>query len=151
MLVTLPATSTAFYYLCAVTAAMFRFLLRIHSYHIISLPCIVPPRTEYIAAVGVDTISLYIIDRFSTTAQVITLPESLRPSAVSFDPVDSYFYYTDVQEKIIGRVQHSDVTQFDIIIRDGIESELLNISGEMNCFHINRCIRKKRGLENDVD
>lgn len=96
--------------------------------HYLFSPVIVPPRTEYIAAVGTDVSEILLFNRFGRQIQRLPLHESSRPSALSFDPIDGYFYYTDVQENFIGRVRLDDINQFDIIIRNGIESKFFVIN-----------------------
>ncbi|XP_071853363.1 low-density lipoprotein receptor-related protein 1-like isoform X2 [Apostichopus japonicus] len=78
------------------------------------------PRTEYIAAVGTDIASIVRFDRFSTKGiQHLPLPRSTRPSALTFDPIRAYFYYTDIQEKFIARVNiKGDI--HDILVDDHI-------------------------------
>lgn len=81
----------------------------------------VAPRIEYVAAVAIDSVSIIKFDRFRTKGlPQITLPEATRPSALTFDPIEDYFYYTDVDKKFIGRVKE-DGSQFDILTRDGID------------------------------
>ncbi|XP_071848222.1 uncharacterized protein [Apostichopus japonicus] len=80
----------------------------------------VNPRTEYIAAVGTDIASIIRFDRFSTTRLPhLPLPRSTRPSALTFDPISAYFYYTDIQEKIIARMNIEGDTR-DILVDDHI-------------------------------
>ncbi|PIK60052.1 putative low-density lipoprotein receptor-related protein 6 [Apostichopus japonicus] len=82
----------------------------------------VNPRTEYIAAVGTDIASIIRFDRFSTTRLPhLPLPRSTRPSALTFDPISAYFYYTDIQEKIIARMNIEGDTR-DILVDDHIGS-----------------------------
>lgn len=81
----------------------------------------VAPRTEYIAAVAVDTSSIIRFDRLRPRLiEPIDLPGSSDPSALTFDPIESYFYYTDVQEKFIARVKE-DGSESTILVQDAID------------------------------
>ncbi|XP_071848231.1 uncharacterized protein [Apostichopus japonicus] len=89
----------------------------------------VAPRIEYVAAVAIDSVSIIKFDRFRTKGlPQITLPEATRPSALTFDPIENYFYYTDVDKKFIGRVKE-DGSQFDILTRDGIDYPIGIVAG----------------------
>ncbi|XP_071848238.1 cubilin-like isoform X2 [Apostichopus japonicus] len=83
----------------------------------------VQPRTEYIAAIGTDIASIVRIDRFSRIGfhRHLPLPGSTRPSALTFDPISAYFYYTDIQEKFIARINIKGDTH-DILVDDHIDT-----------------------------
>ncbi|XP_071849867.1 uncharacterized protein [Apostichopus japonicus] len=82
----------------------------------------VKPRTEYIAAIGTDIASIVRFGRFTKMgSEHLPLPGSKRPSALTFDPISAYFYYTDIQVKFIARINiKGDI--HDILVDDHIDT-----------------------------
>ncbi|PIK60053.1 hypothetical protein BSL78_03051 [Apostichopus japonicus] len=83
----------------------------------------VKPRKEYLFAVGTDIATIFRFDRFSKKGiSLLPLPGSTHPFALTFDPISAYFYYTDIQEKLIARINiKGDI--HDILVDDHIGSE----------------------------
>ncbi|PIK58977.1 hypothetical protein BSL78_04077 [Apostichopus japonicus] len=84
----------------------------------------VQPRTEYIAAIGVESTDIIQFKRFSAfSIPRQRLAVSTRPSALTFDHISDFFYYTDTQEKFIARVHIGGSSSSDILITDAVDSK----------------------------
>ncbi|KAJ8043047.1 Low-density lipoprotein receptor-related protein 6 [Holothuria leucospilota] len=84
----------------------------------------VPPRIESIAAVNVDSPSIIQFNRFAfSLLDHIPLSQSTRPSALDFDPITEFFYYTDIGTGFIGRIKY-DASSEEVLIQENVQTPL---------------------------
>ncbi|KAJ8041610.1 Low-density lipoprotein receptor-related protein 6 [Holothuria leucospilota] len=84
----------------------------------------VPFRVESIAAINVDERSIVLINRFSpTVSEPIPLLMSRRPSALDFDPITEFFYYTDIDVGFIGRIMLNSNSE-EVLVQEDIDTPL---------------------------
>ena len=81
------------------------------------------PRNESIAAINVDEPSIIQFNRFARgVLGLIPLLQSTRPSALDFDPITEFFYYTDIADGFIGRIK-LDASADEILVEEDVQSK----------------------------
>ncbi|KAJ8043064.1 Low-density lipoprotein receptor-related protein 5 [Holothuria leucospilota] len=83
------------------------------------------PRIEAIAAVDTDNLQIFYFNRLGYTSPgKIPLPGASHPFAISFDPIEENFYFTDIGVRaFIGRVNFGG-SRIDVVIDDGLQEPL---------------------------
>lgn len=78
------------------------------------------------AAIAVDTRSIVQFNRFSVfPPDPIPLVKSVRPSALDFDPITEFFYYTDLDIGFIGRIMY-DASSEEVLVEENIDSKFIH-------------------------
>ncbi|KAJ8043059.1 Low-density lipoprotein receptor-related protein 5 [Holothuria leucospilota] len=85
----------------------------------------VSPRIEAIAAVDTDNLQIFHFNRLGYTSPGrISLTGASNPFAISFDPIEENFYFTDIGvQPFIGRVNFGG-SRVDVLIDDGLQKPL---------------------------
>ncbi|KAJ8043045.1 Low-density lipoprotein receptor-related protein 5 [Holothuria leucospilota] len=84
----------------------------------------VPFRNESIAAINVDSPSIMQFNRFSSYLfERIILSNSTHPSALDFDPITEFFYYTDIDVGFIGRIKY-DASLDEMLAEENVQTPL---------------------------
>lgn len=72
--------------------------------------------------INVDQPSIILLNRFSILADTIPLLLSASPSALDFDPITEFFYYTDIDDGFIGRIM-LNTNSGEVLVQEDIESK----------------------------
>ncbi|KAJ8043063.1 Low-density lipoprotein receptor-related protein 1 [Holothuria leucospilota] len=85
----------------------------------------VSPRTETIAAVDTDNLQIFHFNRLGYSSPgKIPLTGASNPFAISFDPIEENFYFTDIGvQAFIGRVNFGG-SRVDVLIDKGLQEPL---------------------------
>lgn len=82
-------------------------------------------REEIVAVVAVENPAIFLFDRFASLAYIPKIPliGASQPSALSFDFITKYFYFTDIRAKFIGRISLETPFAVEKLVTDNIQSE----------------------------
>ncbi|KAJ8043150.1 hypothetical protein HOLleu_10114 [Holothuria leucospilota] len=90
-----------------------------------TLQLAIPPRIESIATVNVDSPSIIQFNRHGINLlDRIPLSQSTRPSALDFDPITEFFYYTDIGVGFIGRIKY-DASLEEVLVQENVQNMYL--------------------------
>ncbi|KAJ8043038.1 Low-density lipoprotein receptor-related protein 5 [Holothuria leucospilota] len=86
----------------------------------------VDSREELVAVVAVENPAIILFDRFASLSYIPQIPliGASHPSALSFDFITKYFYFTDIRAKFIGRVSLKTPFAVEKLVTDSIQNPL---------------------------
>ncbi|KAJ8043039.1 Low-density lipoprotein receptor-related protein 4 [Holothuria leucospilota] len=90
------------------------------------LCCTVKHREEFVAVVAVENPTIILFNRFSSPSffPQIALTGATSPSALSFDRLTKFFYFSDIQSKFIGRIGLDTPATVEKLITDNVQKPL---------------------------